>query len=93
MQTKFKWKAEQRLMMIAGLALGITLAPNIEIAHTLGEDIYIFANGAADFINSDERIQSKLKKVFEMQQLLGKNNIYEKMLQLDKDDDQTSFAA
>lgn len=93
MQTKFKWKPEQRLMLIAGLALGVSLAPNINIAQILGEDIYVFAKGEVDFINNNERIQTKLKKVFEIQQLLGKNNVYERMLQLDKDDDQTSFAA
>lgn len=93
MQTKFKWNPEQRLIMIAGIALGVTLTPNIEMAHILGEDIYIFANGKADFINGDERIQSKLKNVFEMQQLLGTSNVYEKMLQLEKEDDQDSFAA
>lgn len=93
MQTKFKWKPEQRLILIAGIALGVTLTPNIETAHIWGEDIYIFANGEADFINSDERIQNKLKVVFEMQKRLGTNNLYEKMLQLDKDDDQDSFAA
>lgn len=69
------------------------MSPNIQTAYALGEDIYIFANGEADFINGDERIQNKLKTVFEMQQLLGNNNIYERMLQLDKDDDQDAFAA
>jgi len=93
MQTKFKWNSKQRLILIAGIALGVTLTPNIETAHILGEDIYVFANGEADFINGDERIQNKLKTVFQMQQLLGTNNLYERMLQLEKEDDQDSFAA
>lgn len=93
MQTKFKWKPEQRLLIISGLAIGITITPSIETANILGEDVYIFASGKADYINNDEYIQSKLKIVFEKQKLLGKGNIYEKMLELDKDDDQYSFAA
>jgi hypothetical protein len=94
MQTKFKWKDKQRLLMIAGLSMGVMLVHKIDAAHNLGGDIYVLANAKAEFINNDERIQNKLKVVFELQQTLGKGNIYEKMLELEKDEDeQTSFGA
>lgn len=87
MQTKFKWTPKQRLMLIAALSLGVKMAPNIETAHSIAEDIYSFANVTADAINSNEHIQTLLRHAFELQQLIGKNNIYEEMLKLDKDDD------
>ena len=93
MQTKFKWTDKQRLLFVNGLSLGVSMAPSLEIARKLGEDIYFFAKAPAEQINSDERIQKKLKVVFELQLILGKNNLYEQFLALEKDDETDSFAA
>ena len=93
MQTKFKWTDKQRLLFVCGLSMGVAMSPSLEMAHQLGEDIYFFAKAPAEQINSDERIQKKLKAVFELQLILGKNNLYEQFLALEKDDDTDSFAA
>lgn len=96
MQTKFKWNDKQRLLLISGLSMGISLSPSIEMSQRLGEDIYYFTKASADQINSDERIQKKLKHVFELQIILGPNNLYEQFLKLEKEtgeDDQVSLSA
>ena len=96
MQTKFKWTDKQRLLLIGGLSMGISLSPSIEISQRLGEDIYYFTKASADHINTDERIQKKLKHVFELQIIRGPDNLYEQFLKLEKEtgeDDQVSLSA
>lgn len=90
MQTKFKWTPEQRLLMIGGISLGVTMTSTIEQAHILAEDIHLFSIASPEIINKDEFIQSKLKNV------CNKNiKIYEELLKLEKkeDDDQISLSA
>lgn len=93
MQTKFKWTDKQRLLFVNGLSLGVSMAPSLEIARKLGEDIYFLAKAPVEQINSDERIQQKLKTVFQLQIILGPNNLYEQFLALEKDEETDSFAA
>ena len=99
MQTKFKWTPEQRLLMIGGISLGVTMTSTIEQAHILAEDIYLFSIASSEIINKDESIQSKLKNVFiqsKLKNVCDKNiNIYEELLKLEKteDDDQISLSA
>jgi hypothetical protein len=96
MQTKFKWTDKQRLLLISGLSMGISLSPSIEMSQRLSEDIYYFTKASADQINTDERIQKKLKYIFELQITLGPNNLYEQFLKLEKEtgeDDQVSLSA
>jgi hypothetical protein len=96
MQTKFKWTDKQRLIIISGVSTAVTMSSSLQLARALGEDIYFFAKASAEQINSDERIQKKLKVVFESQMILGENNFYEQFLKLEKEtseNDQISFSA
>lgn len=93
MQTKFKWKDKQRLLMIRGLSMGIIMSQSLDAAHNLAEDIFAFSKYTPEQINSDESIQKKLKFMFILQKQMNVNQLYEELVMLDKYDETTSFAA
>ncbi len=93
MQTKFKWTDKQRLLMVGGLSMGISMAPSLEMAKILADDLYIFSQAPADFLNSDTHVQVKLKNVFEFGKMMNLTDVYDNLIKLDKEDDTDSFAA
>lgn len=91
MKTQFKWNDKQRLLIIESMAIAIENCNNVKHANQMGFDIAIIAAACADFLNSEEYIQKKLKFVFEMASTLGSTSLYDQLISLETNSNETKF--
>ena len=103
MQTQFKWNAKQRFLIISTMSTSIEMTMTMlplsndqlkEMVILLANDINFFATAPSEKINTDERMQEKLKRVFALSAQFGPSEMYANLVkwETEPDSDEISFA-
>ena len=103
MQTQFKWNAKQRFLIISTMSTSIEMTMTMlplsndqlkEMVILLANDINFFATAPSEKINTDERMQEKLKRVFALTAQFGPSEMYDNLVkwETEPDSDEISFA-